>query len=76
MINNIILTIMVLSSILSISYLYIEGKKLLLPLISKKHRWFYQFDEDPRTLALYRLCVITFQISLGLIIIDFILKVI
>ena len=76
MINNIILTIMVLSSILSISYLYIEGKKLLLPLISKKHRWFHQFDEDPRTLALYRLCVITFQISLGLIIIDFILKVI
>jgi hypothetical protein len=76
MINNIILTIMVLSSILSISYLYIEGKKLLLPLISKKHHWFHQFDEDPRTLSLYRLCVITFQISLGLIIIDFILKVI
>lgn len=75
MINTIILSIMILSCILSVSYLFMEGKRLLLPLISKKHRWFQQFHEDPRMSGLYKLCVITFQIAIGLIIIDFILRV-
>ena len=75
MINTIILSIMILSCILSVSYLFMEGKRLLLPLISKKHRWFQQFQEDPRMSGLYKLCVITFQIAIGLIIIDFILRV-
>ena len=76
MINTIILSIMILSCILSVSYLFIEGKRLLLPFISREHRWFHQFHDDPRMSGLYKLCVITFQISVGLIIIDFILKVI
>jgi len=66
------LSMMSLCMIFCVTYFILEGKRLLMPLISKKHRWFQQFSEDPRMTTLYRLCIVTFQISIGLILLDFI----
>lgn len=63
---------MSLCMVLSLTYLLIEGKRLVMPIISRKHRWFNQYAEDPRMTTLYRLCMVTFNISIGLIFMKFI----
>lgn len=68
--NTLILMVTLLTVALSISYLILEGKSLILPIISKKHRWFAGYQSDPRLTGLWRVTVASFILTIALILLD------